>query len=169
MSRSSVASGMTAVSIGDGRFSTSWKYTNHLSSCSFSVFSSVPCLSLIGPPVLYLYTHSLCDLVYSPLLSPYCRLLYLGHKLVHGFSLVSALANFDSPASFCCFQYTIWRLFPISFLYWFLYLHLACLSCKIWNLFLNSMMKAALIVLSLNLYSWVPNGNHSLHLHSAWL
>lgn len=105
MSRSSVASGMTAVSIGDGRFSTSWKYTNHLSSCSFSVFSSVPCLSLIGPPVLYLYTHSFCDLVYSPLLSPYCRLLYLGRKLVHGFSLVSALANFDGLASFCCFQY----------------------------------------------------------------
>lgn len=89
MSRSSVASGMKAVSSGECRISSLWKCSVHL-SCSFFVFSSM--FVLIRPSCAFAIStsHLFCCHVYSPLLFPYCRLFCLSRKLIHGFSLVTA-------------------------------------------------------------------------------
>lgn len=96
MSRSSMASDMTAVSSGDGRFSSLWKTSVHL-SCSFFALSSM--FVLIRPSCAFSIstTNSFCCHVYSPLLFAYCHLFYLSRKLVYGFSLVTACKFLYSP------------------------------------------------------------------------
>ena len=96
MSRSSVASGMKAVSSGECRISSLWKCSVHL-SCSFFVFSSM--FVLIRPSCAFAIStsHLFCCHVYSPLLFPYCRLFCLSRKLIHGFSLVTACKFLESP------------------------------------------------------------------------